>query len=88
MGLEAARVKAAEMKAAGIEPERLDPLERARRKPGSLRLAINAKCYDCGGRDADPGWRERIRTCVIPSCSLYPVRPYQAGVAGDAGADE
>lgn len=56
---------------------RQNPLDKARAKPGSIRLAVNAKCYDCQGRDADPGVTERIRTCEIPECSLFPVRPYR-----------
>lgn len=44
---------------------RQNPLDKARAKPGSIRLAVNAKCYDCQGRDADPGVTERIRTCEI-----------------------
>jgi hypothetical protein len=58
---------------------RLNPIERAAKNPTSLRAAINAKCFDCQGRDADPGVVNRIRTCEIPACSLYLVRPYQKG---------
>jgi len=61
----------------GQQTVRLSPTEKAKRNPTSLRLAINAKCYDCGGFDADPGWHGRIRHCVIPGCPLYPVRPFQ-----------
>jgi hypothetical protein len=63
----------------GIEVERLDPIEKARRNPKSLRLAINAKCWDCQGAQSDPGVRERIGACPISVCSLHPVRPYQRG---------
>ena len=55
-----------------------DPIERAKRNPKSLRLAINANCWDCQGRDADPAPRWRIGNCEIPHCPLYPVRPYQS----------
>jgi hypothetical protein len=75
--IERANQRNRELRAAGLAPERLDPIERARRNPTSLRLAINAKCYDCGGRDADPNWRARIAECVIPACSLHSVRPFQ-----------
>lgn len=64
---------------AGIQIERLDPISKARRNPSSLRLAINAKCWDCQGGMADPGIRERIGACPIKACSLHPVRPYQRG---------
>lgn len=59
---------------------RHNPIERAKRNPRSLRLAVNAKCYDCQGRDADPGVKRRIGRCEISNCSLYPVRPYQKTV--------
>ena len=56
---------------------RRDPLEKACANPNSRRLAINAKCYDCKGRDADPCVEWRIGNCVCPDCPLYPVRPHQ-----------
>lgn len=62
---------------AGIEIERLDPIEKAARNPNSLRLAVNAKCWDCQGGMSDPGIRERIGKCQVERCSLHPVRPYQ-----------
>jgi len=76
-GLAKAREKRAEIISINGTIERLTPLEKAQQNPKSLRLAINAKCYDCGGEDADPGWRGRITECVIPECPLFPVRPYQ-----------
>lgn len=57
--------------------ERLSPVEKARRNPSSLRMAITAKCFDCVCGSADPNPRERIRSCPCQSCPLYPVRPYQ-----------
>lgn len=56
---------------------RLDPIERAKRNPKSRRLAVNAKCFDCQGRDADPCVAWRIGNCEIPACALWPVRPHQ-----------
>ena len=76
--LEAARAAAQARRESGEVVERLDPMEKAARRPTSLRLAINAKCYDCMGRDGDPNWRKRISECSVRSCSLRPVRPYQA----------
>ena len=58
-------------------PKRTTPLEKLAKNPKSLRLAINGLCYDCGGQDADAGWRQRIGHCNIPTCPLYAVRPYQ-----------
>ncbi len=75
--LQIARERAAAIRAAGGTLQRLDPLEKAAKKPTSLRLAINAKCYDCQGRDCDPKVRYRIGTCTNTKCPLHPVRPYQ-----------
>lgn len=55
----------------------LDPIEKARQNPNSLRLSINAKCFDCVGAGADPNPRGAIRDCPIKGCALFPVRPYQ-----------
>ena len=79
-GLELARIKRAEMTAAGIKVVVLSPTEKARRNKASLRLAINGKCRSCCGEGAD-GWkytRETIQLCTASeTCSLWPVRPYQ-----------
>ena len=78
--LEAAHLKRAEMKEAGIKVVVLSPVEKARRNKASLRLAINGKCWSCCGEGAD-GWkytRETIQLCTASeTCSLWPVRPYQ-----------
>lgn len=76
--IERAQQRMREMRDLGIVPERLNPLERARRNPASLRLAITAKCYEClGGEDAK-NIRREIRECTSTRCPLYPVRPYQS----------
>lgn len=76
--LEKAHRVMAERRAAGIKPVILDPIEKARRNPKSLRLAINGNCWGCIGAGADPNPRGAIRDCTIRSCTLWPVRPYQA----------
>jgi hypothetical protein len=78
-GLERAREVARAKREAGEVIVHLDPLTKHRLNPGSLRLAINAKCYDCVGCDLDPGVRRRIRTCACTHCPLHSVRPYQRG---------
>lgn len=70
--LQKAREKREEMKAQGIEVERLDPIEKAKRDPKSLRKAINAKCWDCACEN-----RTEIRDCEVKNCPLWNVRPYQ-----------
>lgn len=57
--------------------ERLNPVERAKRNPNSLRAAITAHCYQCCGAGADPNVRQTIRDCGILDCSLHHLRPYQ-----------
>jgi hypothetical protein len=78
-----AAAKRAELRAAGVTPERLDPIEKARRNPTSLRLAINAKCFDCEGGNSDPNVQRRIGTCASRECPLWTVRPYQELAAGE-----
>ncbi len=53
------------------------PIEKAQDKPTSLRLAINAKCYDCIGCGFDPKPTDAIRNCGIVDCPLWTVRAYQ-----------
>lgn len=72
----------------GIATTRLDPREKARRKPSSLRLAVTAKCWDCVNGSADSNPRARIRECPCPSCPLYPVRPYQKTKSGQEQDDD
>ena len=76
--LELARAKRAEMRAAGQQSERLDPIERARRNPTSKALAIKAKCFECVGAGSDANPRAAVRDCSIAMCPLHPVRPWQA----------
>jgi len=54
-----------------------DPIQKALENPKSMRCAINAKCWDCNGCDADPAPRWRIANCPMTDCPLYPQRPFQ-----------
>jgi hypothetical protein len=54
-----------------------DPLKAAEANPGSLRKAVNAKCWDCVGAGQDPNPRGAIRDCGVTACPLFAVRPYQ-----------
>ena len=83
--LKRGRERQAELRAAGLLV-RLDPIEKARRNPKSMRLAINATCWRCMGSGGDPNTRGAIRDCTSgKTCPLYPLRPYQAS---DDEADE
>ena len=75
--LKAAQAKLREMRAAGEQVKHLNPIEKAQGNPNSLRCAINAKCFDCQGRDYDPCVEWRIGNCEISDCPLFPVRPHQ-----------
>ena len=75
--LEKAHARMRELREAGVVPERLNPIERARRSPTSLRLAVTAKCFECLGGDDAKNIRREIRECTAIRCPLYPVRPYQ-----------
>lgn len=66
--------------------QREDPYEQALRQPRSRKLAIRAKCWDCEGQGADPGWQQRIRTCVVEDCPLWHVRPYQTSDTNTGGS--
>jgi hypothetical protein len=75
--LEKARQARKEMQEAGIPVKVKNPLEKLADKPQSLRRAIDAKCYQCEGEDADPAVKWRIGNCLCDDCALYMVRPYQ-----------
>jgi len=77
-----ARAVAAKAREAGTL-ERLSPIERAKRQPKSLRLAINGKCWDC-----TCGQVKEIRYCKITKCTLWSVRPYQRMAAERQDFDE
>ena len=67
------RAKRAENIRLGIKP--LNPIEKAKQNPNSMRFAINAQCYDCMGKEA--GWRNEVRNCPSSECPLYGLRPYK-----------
>jgi len=54
------------------------PVEKAQANPRSLRLGVNAKCFQCQGENADPSVQYRIGNCEVRGCGLWPLRPYQA----------
>jgi len=70
--LEKARAVRRAAKDAGEVIERKNPVEKLRAKPKSLRLAVNAKCYDCAHFQ-----KKEITLCPAKGCPLWAVRPYQ-----------
>ena len=76
-GLQEFRQKVA---AGEIEVVQLNPIEKLKENPTSLRLAINAMCYSCMGGTATSksnNTRGDIRGCTAIDCALYNVRPYK-----------
>lgn len=73
---EARKAYQAKLKSGEIEVQRLDPIEKSKANPGSMKLAIRAHCYDCVGRDT--GYISDIRNCEIIECALHRFRPYQS----------
>ncbi len=57
--------------------KRLNPIEKAKQNPRSLRLAINAKCYDCCCEQ-----RAEVKYCPVGNCSLHYLRPWQTKSLG------
>jgi hypothetical protein len=58
--------------AAGVKIVERSPLEKWKDNPTSLRMSINAKCYDCSNSQTI-----EIKHCTVKSCPLWLVRPYQ-----------
>ena len=54
------------------EVKPLDPFEKAKLNPKSLRMAINAYCYDCCCEQ-----KPEVRFCTAVNCPLHNLRPWQ-----------
>jgi hypothetical protein len=50
----------------------IDPIQKAKKYPKSLRSAINAKCFDCCC-----GMRNEVILCRASDCPLHHLRPWQ-----------
>jgi len=55
----------------------INPILKAKLNPHSKVMAIAAKCCDCVGTNANPGWMTEIRKCPVTSCPLFNFRPYK-----------
>jgi hypothetical protein len=59
-----------------IAVKTITPIQRAKLNPKSLRLAVNAQCYDCIYDKSDMGsWRQQVAACPSINCPLYCQRP-------------
>jgi hypothetical protein len=59
-----------------IAVKTITPIQRSRLQPNSLRLAINAQCYECIYDKSDVGtWRQQVAACPSANCPLYCQRP-------------
>jgi len=54
------------------KPKTLNPIEKAKQNPNSLRFAINARCYNCSGFT-----KVDVTYCDMPDCELFNLRPWQ-----------
>ena len=54
------------------EVKPLDPFEKANQNPKSLRMAINAYCYDCCCEQ-----KQEVRLCPANGCPFHHLRPWQ-----------
>lgn len=85
--LEKAHERMRELRAAGYKPVQLNPVEKARANPRSLKLGIRAHCWICCGGDSDPGVKLRVRDCGLKEkCTLWVHRPWQTAT-GRVDAD-
>lgn len=75
--LKLAREKLTQMKADGIEVQRLTPTEKALADPASYPKAIRAACYECLGGEDCPNIRDQIAYCTAWDCALWHRRPHQ-----------
>ena len=68
------------LKAGEIEkPVTLDPIQKAKANPKSLRSAINAKCFDCGCFQ-----RVEVTKCQAKDCPLHALRPWQRSMENES----
>lgn len=68
---------------AGEVIKKLNPMEKSQKKPTSLRLAVNAKCWDCC-----VGQKKEVKICPSKDCPLWAVRPYQNAKVEEDELDE
>jgi len=66
----------------------MNPIQKAKAHPGSLRHAINGHCYMCMGGDPDGlttsnSVSRDIRECQSEVCPLRSVRPFQTPLKGE-----
>ncbi len=53
-------------------PKPVDPIEKSKQNPKSLRAAINAKCFDCCCFQ-----KPEVKYCTAVDCSLHHLRPWK-----------
>lgn len=57
-----------------------NPIHKAKLNPKSLRLAINAQCFECIYDKSEAGaWRQQVEACPCVNCPLYCLRPKSKG---------
>lgn len=68
-----AKARAAK-KESGAGLTRKNTTEQWKENKTSLRLSINAKCFDCSNYQ-----KEEVTNCSVRNCPLWLVRPFQKG---------
>jgi hypothetical protein len=56
-----------------VKSIQVNPIEKAKQNPGSLKLAIRAFCFDCMGQTVS--WKNDVTNCTAPNCPLFNHRP-------------
>ena len=62
--------------------KRLNPSQKAKANPKSLRAAINAHCFECGG-----DLYKEVTHCPSKDCALWPLRPWQPREPNNTGGN-
>jgi hypothetical protein len=65
-----------------IKNKRFNPIEKAKANPKSLRAAINAHCFECGGDQY-----KEVKHCLVEECPLWPHRPWQPKETTNTGGN-
>jgi hypothetical protein len=60
--------------------KRLNPIEKAKANPNSLRAAINGKCFECVCDKY-----KYVTHCLAKDCPLWLLRPWQGNKTTETG---
>ena len=76
--MQAARAQKAAEGSIKIFTNPIDKWLASNRKSRSLAIAANcAECMGCAPGIIEPGFKQSIKECTMPTCSLHGFRPYK-----------